>query len=138
MKKPFVYLILGLGLLCINPPTGIAQKKPATDEKEETKKDSTDKKETKKKAPKSFQEFIKNPADADKGLFTIYSQEDNFYFEIPDSLMGRDIIVVNRISRSGVDLRAGFSGYAGDQINENVIRYEKGPNNKVFLKKISF
>src|SRR5690606_21167932 len=44
----------------------------------------------------------------------------------------------NRISRSGADLRAGFSGYAGDQINENVVRYEKGPNNKVFMKTISF
>src|SRR5690606_3995464 len=53
-------------------------------------------------------------------------------------IMGREIVVVNRISRSGADLRVGFSGYAGDQINKNVIRYEKGPNNKVFLKTISY
>src|SRR5690606_13057896 len=82
--------------------------------------------------------FIKGDTQADQGLFTIYFQDEKYFFEIPDSIMGRDIVVVNRISRSGADLRAGFSGYAGDQINENVVRYEKGPNNKVFMKTISF
>ena len=32
----------------------------------------------------------------------------------------------------------GFFGYAGDQIGQNVIRFEKGPNNKVFLRNISY
>ena len=32
----------------------------------------------------------------------------------------------------------GFFGYAGDQIGQNVIRFEKGPNNKIFLRNISY
>ncbi len=32
----------------------------------------------------------------------------------------------------------GFFGYGGDQIGQNVIRFEKGPNNKIFLRTISF
>ena len=52
--------------------------------------------------------------------------------------MGRDILVVNRISKAPIDTRAGFFGFAGDEINENVIRFERGPNNRVFLRNISF
>ncbi len=50
-----------------------------------------------------------------------------------DSLLGRDVLVVNRISKAPTNTRSGFFGYAGDEINENVIRFEKGPNNKLFL-----
>jgi Met-zincin/Domain of unknown function (DUF5117) len=32
----------------------------------------------------------------------------------------------------------GFFGYAGDQIGQNVIRFERGPNNKIFIRAISF
>ena len=35
-------------------------------------------------------------------------------------------------------MRSGFFGYAGDQVGQNVIRFEKGPNNKIFLRTISF
>jgi hypothetical protein len=35
-------------------------------------------------------------------------------------------------------MRNGFFGYAGDQIGQNVVRFEKGPNNKVFLRSISY
>ncbi|MCK7557608.1 zinc-dependent metalloprotease [Chitinophaga sedimenti] len=91
-----------------------------------------------KAAPKKFGEFITAKAVADSGLFNVYKQDDRFMFEIPDALLGRDILVVNRVTRAAADGRAGMSGYAGDQINENVIRFEKGPNNRIFLKNISF
>lgn len=64
--------------------------------------------------------------------------EDKWFFELSDSALNRDILVVNRISKAPADTRSGFFGYAGDEINQSVIRFEKGPNNKVFLRKISF
>ena len=39
---------------------------------------------------------------------------------------------------SGRNAQWGFFGYAGDQIGQNVIRFEKGPNNKIFLRNISY
>src|SRR5690606_6147524 len=138
MKKPLLYLIFGAGLLAFTPLTSQGQKKPVPAAKTAASQDSSKTKEADKKGPKSFKSFIKGETSPDQGLFTIYFQDEKYFFEIPDSIMGRDIVVVNRISRSGADLRSGFSGYAGDQINKNVIRYEKGPNNKVFLKTISF
>ncbi len=53
--------------------------------------------------------------------------------------MGRDILVVSRISQSAAGLSSGGgSAYAGDIINNNVIRFTKGPNNKVFLHRMSY
>jgi hypothetical protein len=45
---------------------------------------------------------------------------------------------VNRISKAAAESRVQTMGYAGDQIGENVVRFEKGPNNKLFLRSISY
>lgn len=91
-----------------------------------------------KPGPKPFKDVITDKAQTRKGLFNVHKVEDKWFFELGDSLLGRDILVVNRIVKAPIDTRAGFLGYAGDDINENVIRFEKGPNNKIFLRNISF
>ncbi|MFM2325934.1 MAG: hypothetical protein RIR31_136 [Bacteroidota bacterium] len=91
-----------------------------------------------KPGTKPYKEVITDKAKTSKGLFTIHKIEDKYYFEIPAKLLGRDILVINRISKSSIESPKGFGGYAGDRIAENVIRFEKGPNNKIFLKNISY
>lgn len=90
--------------------------------------------------PKPYREVITAKAVSDGGLFTVHKVDEKFYFEIPDSLFGREILVVNRISKAPAGLRTpnSFFGYGGDQIGQNVIRFDKGPNNKVFLRNLSF
>ena len=89
--------------------------------------------------PRPYKEIITDKAKTDDGLFKVHKVDDKYYFEIPDSLMNRDILVVNRISKAAAGMRiGGFFGYAGDQIGQNVIRLQKGPNNKVFLLNISY
>ena len=101
--------------------------------------DSTKKPAGPANAPKPYKEVITSKAVSDGGLFWVHKVEDKYYFEIPDSLFNRDILVVNRISKAAAGMRTGgFFGYGGDQIGQNVIRFEKGPNNKVFLRNISY
>src|SRR3954462_2629472 len=88
--------------------------------------------------PKPYKEIITDKAITRKGLFTVHRIEDKWFFEMGDSLLGRDVLVVNRISKAPTNTRAGFFGYAGDEINENVIRFEKGPNNRLFMRNISY
>jgi Met-zincin/Domain of unknown function (DUF5117)/Domain of unknown function (DUF5118) len=88
--------------------------------------------------PKPYKEVITDKAVTRKGMFTVHKVDDKYYFELPTQILGRDILVVNRVSKSSVESPKGFYGYAGDQIGQNVIRYEKGPNNKIFLKNISY
>jgi hypothetical protein len=90
--------------------------------------------------PKAYKDVITAKAVTTKGLFWVHKVEDRYFIEVHDSLLLRDMLVVNRISKAPAGLRAGgsFFGYAGDQIGQNVIRFEKGPNNKVFLRTISY
>lgn len=89
-------------------------------------------------APRYYRQIVKPNAITRKGLFTVHKVEDEYYFEIPDSLLGRDLLVVSRIARGAAGVRPGTSGYAGDQIGTTVIRFEKGPSHNIFLRRISF
>lgn len=86
---------------------------------------------------KPFNQIITKGSKKSAGLFTSYKADDKYYFEIPDSIFGRDLLVVSRISKAAAGKRSMMLGYAGDQINENVIRLEK-KNNRIFLKTISY
>lgn len=89
--------------------------------------------------PKPYKEVITSKAISDAGLFSVHKVEEKYFFEIPDSLFNQEILVVNRISKASAGMRSGgFFGYGGDQIGQNVVRFEKGPNNKIFLRTISF
>jgi len=90
--------------------------------------------------PKPYREVITSKAVSDAGLFWVHKVEDKYFFEIPDTLFNRDILIVNRISKASAGMRApgSFFGYGGDQIGQNVVRFEKGPNSKVFIRTISF
>jgi hypothetical protein len=88
--------------------------------------------------PRSYSDIITSKAKTSKGLLTVHRVDDKYDFEIPDSLLNREILVVNRISKAPAGARAGFLGYAGDQISENVISFEKGPANKIFLRTLSY
>lgn len=87
--------------------------------------------------PKPYSAVITDKALTRKGMITSHKVEDKFYFEIADTTLGRDILVVSRISKSGAEVRAA-QGYAGDVIGSTVIRFEKGPNNRIFMRKVSF
>lgn len=87
--------------------------------------------------PRPYKSVITEKAVTRKGLFKTHKIDDKYYFEIGDSVLNRDILVVSRISRAGADVRAA-DGYAGDQIGSSVIRFEKGPNNRIFMRKVSY
>ncbi len=85
-----------------------------------------------------YKDVITSGMKVSKGFFAIYQKDDKYFFEIPDSLLDRDILLVNRIAKASADMRNGSAGYAGDQIGESVYRFEKGPSHKLFLRRISF
>ncbi|MDX1935738.1 MAG: zinc-dependent metalloprotease [Flavihumibacter sp.] len=91
-----------------------------------------------KPGPKPYKDIITDKAISKKGLFTVHKVEDKWFFEIPDSLLSREILIVNRLSKAAAGMRNFFFGYAGDQIGSNVISFQKGPANKIFMKKLSY
>ena len=85
-----------------------------------------------------YSSVITPKAVTKSGLFLIHKVDERYFFEVPENVLGRDLLIVARISKAAADLRGSVLGYAGDQVNEQVIRLEKGPNNKLFLKKITY
>lgn len=90
------------------------------------------------KGPKDFDKVITKDAITARGFIIVHKVDDNYFFEIPDSIIDRDILVVNRISKAAAGSRTGFFGYGGDQIGKQVIHFTKGPDHKVFIRTISF
>ncbi len=83
-----------------------------------------------KQEPKPYKEVITDKAVSRTGLFIVHHIDDKWYFEIPDSLLGRDILVSTRYSKTA----AGGSSYGGEQVNLQTIRWEKGPSYSLFLR----
>jgi len=90
------------------------------------------------KAPRNYYNLLRNKGKSRKGLFYVHRANDKYYLEIPDTLLGRDLLVVTRIAQGAAGVRPGFTGYAGDQVGSRVIRFEKGPDHKIFLRRITF
>ncbi|MDR3680263.1 MAG: zinc-dependent metalloprotease [Flavipsychrobacter sp.] len=86
-----------------------------------------------KKGPKPYNKVITDRAVTKRGLFTVHLVDDKWYFEIPDSLFNREMIVTTRYSKT-----AGGGGiYAGEMENEQTIKWEKGPNKNVLLRVVT-
>lgn len=85
---------------------------------------------------KPYREVITSAAKSDEGLFTTHRVGDKLYYEIPFSLLEKDMLLVSRIAK----VPAGFGGgyvNAGSKANEQVVRWTKRGQN-VDVKIISF
>ena len=64
------------------------------------------------------------------GLFGVSQHEKDWYFDIPDSLLGRRILAVTRF----VSNTPGASEYGGEEVNEVMIYWEKAVNGNLLLR----
>ena len=106
-----------------------AQSKKGKKKNKETK--ESVKKENKKETIQPYGKVIKKSAISDEGLFIVHKVEDNQYYEIPDSLFGREMLMVTRISKTASGI-----GFGGGKQNTQVLRWER-KNKKVLLRVVS-
>lgn len=125
---------------CANLHGGLFSKKAPVNAASEMK---TAKDTSKKNADpiRPYKEVITKNAITRSGFLKVHKLDGKYYFEIPDSLIEREILVVNRISKAAADNRPqnGYAGYAGDEISENVIVFSKNiENKKIYIKRNSY
>lgn len=87
----------------------------------------------KKSGIKPFHELITDTANSMVGMVTVHEVEDKYYLEIPDSIFGREIMAVTRVAKAPTG-----AGYGGEQANRQVFSFEKGPNEDVYIRIISY
>lgn len=84
---------------------------------------------------KSYDEVITDDAVSDEGLFTVHTVDDDYYFEIPDSLLDREMLLVSRISGSTPNLSFGGAGMKAR--SQQVVRWQK-KGDKILLGHVSY
>jgi hypothetical protein len=138
----FRYLLLtGLALAYVNGAS--AQKKKKKEKQEDIKIEKAvdavasavkDKlKDGSKKGPKAFKDLIDTSAVSQKGMISVHKLDDKWYFEIPDSLLNLDIMAVTRYSKTA----AGGGIFGGEEVNRQMIRWEKGMDNNLLLRSVT-
>lgn len=91
--------------------------------------------EADQEAPTTYADVVTAEAVTDEGLFRVHRVGETLYFEIPDSLLGRDMLLVSRIGKVPV----GFPGFqpAGVKTGEQVLRWEL-QGDRILLRTISY
>jgi hypothetical protein len=94
-----------------------------------TKADTAKKKTT---GPQSYKQFTAK-SKKQRGLFTVHKIGEDYYFEIPDTIVGKEFIAITRIAKAPAG-----AGYGGEEENRQTLRWEKGSNNKMFLRGVLY
>jgi len=79
-----------------------------------------------------YNKVITKAAKTDKGLFDVHKVDDKHFYEIPDSLFNREMLMVSRIAKTATGI-----GFGGGKINTQVLRWEK-KDKKVLLRVVSY
>lgn len=124
MKLKLHYLLVILIAISI---TGCASMKGKKSKKAPAAKEKKDKKD----GIKPYDEIITDEAKSDTGLFTVHKIDDAYFYEIPDSLFGREMLMVTRIAKTATGL-----GFGGGKQNTSVLRWEV-KDKKVLLRVVS-
>lgn len=123
MRIKLHYLILAFLALSI---TGCGAFQP-----KKSKATAATKPQPKKGEIEPYDKVITKEAKTDEGLFTVHKIDDSYFYEIPDSLFGREMLMVTRIAKTATGL-----GFGGGKQNTSVLRWEV-KDKKVLLRVVS-
>src|ERR1700733_9676860 len=96
-------------------------------------KSDTAKKDTANKL-KPYGTVITSKAITQSGLFKVHQIGERWFFEIGDSVLEKDMLIVNRVVKAAVNGKT----LGGDEIAQNVIRLSRGGNNKLYIRLVRF
>lgn len=69
---------------------------------------------------KPYRAVITREAETSPGLFTVHTIGEKVYYELPDSLLGREMLLVSRIARTANNI-----GYGGEAANNQVVSWQR-------------
>ena len=84
-----------------------------------------------KNAIKPYGKVVTKKHKTDEGLFKVHNKDNQYLFEIPDSLLNREMLMVTRIAKT-----ANGIGFGGGKQNTQVLRWQK-KNKQILLRVVS-
>ena len=89
-----------------------------------------------KKKPNDYSNFVNKSTKTDDGLFHVHETEGKYYFEIPEDMFGKELLLVTRLREIPANLGGGYVN-AGTKVNTQVVVWEKFKK-KILLKVKSY
>lgn len=87
-----------------------------------------------KKSP--YEKIVTKNTVSDEGLFLVHRNSEKVYYEIPDSLLDREMLWISRIAATPANYGGGYVN-AGSKTNEQVVRWVK-KYDRILLKEVSY
>ncbi|CAL2076148.1 Zinc-dependent metalloprotease [Tenacibaculum sp. 190524A05c] len=85
----------------------------------------------KKGAIQPYEKVVTKKHKTDEGLFKVHTKDQSYLFEIPDSLLGKEMLMVTRIAKTASGI-----GFGGGKQNTQVLRWQK-KHKKILLRVVS-
>ncbi|QCX39694.1 zinc-dependent metalloprotease [Aureibaculum algae] len=86
----------------------------------------------KKGAIQEYSKVITKEAKTDEGLFKVHELDEKYFYEIPDSLLEREMLMVTRIAKTASGI-----GFGGGKQNTKVVRWQKH-GKKIIARVVSY
>jgi hypothetical protein len=86
----------------------------------------------KKGAIQPYGKVVTKDHKTDEGLFKVHTKDQSYLFEIPDSLLNKEMLMVTRIAKTASGI-----GFGGGKTNTQVLRWEK-KNKQILLRVVSY
>lgn len=136
LNRPLLHTLAG-ALLCvpIYASAGNASHcNASTEAKVFPWKKKKNKEKTEETSKTDFEKIASEGNLISRGMFNVYAQDDKYYFEIPVSLLQRDMLVVNKLQRVPFELNdAGVN--RGTNYETQMIRFEwNKPAKKIMVR----
>jgi hypothetical protein len=81
---------------------------------------------------KPFSEVVPESAERDSGLFITHRTDEELFYQIPDTMLGEEMLMVTRIAKTAEDI-----GYGGEKSGTREVRWQK-KGDQVLLRVISY
>ena len=78
-----------------------------------------------------YEKVVTKEYTTDEGLFKVHSKDESYLFEIPDSLLERELLMVTRIAKTASGI-----GFGGGKTDTQVLRWQK-KGKKILLRVVS-
>ena len=104
----------------------ITQRKDTT--KQNVQKEKAPEKE--KEKPSAYEQLIKKKGSVQNGLFSVRHIDDQWYFEVPDSVIGRYLLAVTRFTA----VPQSFGKFAGEAVNKQTVYFEQRDDKTMLLR----
>jgi hypothetical protein len=84
------------------------------------------------RGPRSYDQVITKEAKTDKGVFDVHKVGENYFYEIPKAMLGKEFLWVSQIQKNTIG-----AGYGGSAIGNRVVRWER-QGNRIFLRNVNY